>query len=200
MSNRVHVPVAPRLAGQAHLDYVAACIQSMPLEAQDDPQFEPNSAYWDDQIKVKYKYRLNSFFATEPPSDWFDSDDDALTNTSDEDFWAGVERERVRHEAWEEERLRHQHPLPPTPQQPAEDADDISWPPTPEWDPSHMQLVIAADIAATATTSVSVSAATTSNSGYLYCICSRCRRGPVLAAARAGECPNWRCPACYPSR
>ena len=59
-----------------------------------------------------------------------------------------------------------------------------------------MQLAIAADIAATA----SASAATTSNSSYLYCICSGCRRGPMLATARASECPNCRCPACYPSR
>ena len=95
----------------------------------------------------------------------------------------------MRHEAREEELLRHHHPLLPPLQQPVEDADDISWPPTPEWDQSHMQLVFAADIAATA-----------SNFGYLYCICSGCRRGPVLAAARAGECPNCRCPACYPSR
>ena len=45
VTNRVHVPVAPRLAGQARLDYVTECMQSIPPEAQDDPQFELCSAY-----------------------------------------------------------------------------------------------------------------------------------------------------------
>ena len=54
VTNRVHVPFAQRLAGQARLDYAAACMQGMPPEAQDDPQFEPNSPYWYDQIEVEY--------------------------------------------------------------------------------------------------------------------------------------------------
>lgn len=65
-------------------------MQRMPPEAHDDARFEPNLAYWDDQIEVEYQYRRNSFFADEPPADWFDSDDDILTNTTDEDFWARV--------------------------------------------------------------------------------------------------------------
>ena len=67
-----------------------------------------------------------------------------------------------------------------------------------------MQLVIEADIAsAAATAAATASAAITSSSaattGYLYCLCSDCRRGPVLDAARAGACPNCRCPACHPT-
>ena len=65
----------------------------MPPEVHDDARFKPNSAYWDDPIEVEFQYQLNLFFAVEPPTDWFDPDDDVLTNTSDEDFWAGVERE-----------------------------------------------------------------------------------------------------------
>ena len=46
-TNPVHVPVAPMLAGQARLDYVASCMGTMAPELHDDPRFEPNSAYWD---------------------------------------------------------------------------------------------------------------------------------------------------------
>ena len=42
-TNQVHVPVAPRLAGQARADYVALCMQAMPPEMHDDARFEPNS-------------------------------------------------------------------------------------------------------------------------------------------------------------
>lgn len=213
-TNPVHVPVAPMLAGQARLDYVASCMGTMAPELHDDPRFEPNSAYWDKQVELEHAYRLHSFFAPKPPADWLeDSDDDGLTNTTDEDFAAGMERERVRYEAVEQARRARSEggrvqPPPPQPQQEAEevDGDDDGledWPPTPEWDPGHMQLAIEADIASAAATAsaatTSSSAATTSTTGYLYCLCSSCRRGPVLAAARAGACPNCRCPACHPT-
>ena len=185
-TNPVHVPVAPRLTGQARVDYVTLCMQRMAREAHDDARFEPNSSYWDDEIEAEFQYRRKSFFADEAPSDWFDSDDDVLTNSSDEDFWAGVERDRERG-------------VQPPPPQSEEDggSGDISWPPTPEWDLGHMQRAIEADIDSAAATATS--AATTSTGGYIYCVCSGCRRGPVLATARAGECPNCRCLACYPS-
>jgi hypothetical protein len=206
------------LAGQARLDYIASCMGMMAPELHDDPRFEPNSAYWDKQVELEHAYRLHSCFAPEPPADWLE-DSDGLTNTTDEDFAAGMERERVRYEAVEQARRArseggHVQPPPPQPQQAAEevDGDDDGlgdWPPTPEWDPGHMQLAIEASIAAAAatasaaTTTTTASAATTSSSaattGYLYCVCSDCRRGPVLDAARAGACPNCRCPACHPT-
>ena len=112
---------------------------------------DDDQEYWDNRIELEYTYRLNTFFATEPPASWFDSD---------EDFAADMERERVRYEAAEvarrerEERGRVQ-PLPPQPQQAAEevDGDDAGsddWPSTPEWDPGHMQRAIEADIPSTA--------------------------------------------------
>ena len=64
------------------------------------PDSSRNSAYWDKQVELEHAYRLHSFFAPKPPADWLeDSDDDGLTNTTDEDFTAGMERERVRYEA-----------------------------------------------------------------------------------------------------
>ena len=57
-------------------------------ELYEDARYAPNSAYWNEQIELEYQYRRNSFFADEPPADWFDSDDDVLTNTSDESFAA----------------------------------------------------------------------------------------------------------------
>ena len=169
----MHVPVARRLTGQARLDYIARCMELTAPEVYDDPRFEPNSAYWDKQVKLEHAYRLHSFFAPEPPAEWLADSDDDVTNTSDEDFAASMERERVRYEAVERAhctRAGRVQPPPPQPQQATEevDGDDDGlgdWPPTPEWDPGHMQLAIAADIAATATGSAvttSSSAATTS--------------------------------------
>ena len=213
--NPVHVPVAPMLAGQARLDYIASCMGMMAPELHDDPRFEPNSAYWDKQVELEHAYRLHSCFAPEPPADWLE-DSDGLTNTTDEDFAAAMERARLRYEVEQARRARSEggrvQPPPPQPQQAAEevDGDDDGlgdWPPTPEWDPGHMQLAIEASIAAAAATAsaatTTASAATISSSaattGYLYCVCSDCRRGPVLDAARAGACPNCRCPACHPT-
>ena len=121
------------LAGQARLDYVASCMGTMAPELHDDPRFEPNSAYWDKQVELEHAYRLHSFFAPKPPADWLEDSDDAvdtdgLTNTTDEDFAAGMELERVRYEAVEQARRArseggHVQPPPPQPQQEAEEVD-----------------------------------------------------------------------------
>ena len=62
--NPFQVLVAPRLTGQARLDYIAMCMQTMPLEMCDDARFDPDSAYWDAQLEFEYTYRRTSFFAT----------------------------------------------------------------------------------------------------------------------------------------
>ena len=122
-----------------------------------------------------------------------------------------MERERVRYEVEQARHVRLEggrvQPPPSQPQQEAEkvEAEDNSlegWPLTSEWDSSHMQLAIEADIASTATATAHLPAPTAPPapiSRYLYCLCSDCRREPVLATARAGYCPNCGCPACHPT-
>ena len=81
-TNPAHVPVAPMLAGQVRLDYVANCMGMLeiPPEMQDDPMFEPSSSYWDKQVEVEHAFRLHSFTA-ETPDEWLaDFEDDVKKN------------------------------------------------------------------------------------------------------------------------
>ena len=87
----------------------------------------------------------------ELPTEWLeDSDEDGITNTIDEDFAAGMEREKIWYATVEQARHArleggHMQPPPTQPQREVEevDGDDNGlgdWPPMLEWDPGHMHL------------------------------------------------------------
>ena len=49
----IGVPVAPRLAGQAQLDYIDHIMAGRP-ELQNDPRYVPTVPYWDEQLDIEH--------------------------------------------------------------------------------------------------------------------------------------------------
>jgi hypothetical protein len=80
VTNIVNVPVAPRLSGQARVDYINLCRTAMSWEERRDPKYAVSAPYWDRTVEAEYEARRGSFFLPagmrEPPPEWVDSDDD----------------------------------------------------------------------------------------------------------------------------
>ena len=82
--------MAPRLAGQARLDYIERIMVGRP-EFQDDPRYAPIAPYWDEQLEIEHEARLNTYVA--PSSDSSsDSDEWPETDWPPKDMQLAIER------------------------------------------------------------------------------------------------------------